>query len=83
VRDLQVRMRQLAWYSGRITGTYDSQTVTGVKGFQGKRGFPVTGEVDQRTLDRPQVDDPYAHGRREEQRHSGGHGDRWRSTRAA
>jgi lipoprotein-anchoring transpeptidase ErfK/SrfK len=52
VRDLQVRMRQLVWYSGRITGTYDSQTVTGVKGFQGKRGFPVTGEVDQRTLDR-------------------------------
>jgi peptidoglycan hydrolase-like protein with peptidoglycan-binding domain len=52
VRDLQVRMRQLAWYSGRITGTYDSQTVTGVKGFQGKRGFPVTGEVDQRTLDK-------------------------------
>lgn len=45
-------MRQLAWYSGRITGTYDAQTVTGIQGFQGKRGFPVTGEVDQRTLDR-------------------------------
>ena len=52
VRDLQVRLRQLAWYSGKITGTYDSQTVTGDGGFQGKRGFPVTGEVDQRTLDR-------------------------------
>lgn len=52
VRGLQVRLRQLAWYSGVITGTYDSQTVTGVQGFQGKRGFPVTGEVDQRTLDR-------------------------------
>lgn len=52
IRDLQVRLRQLAWYSGVITGTYDSQTVTGVKGFQGKRGIPVTGEVDQRTLDR-------------------------------
>jgi len=52
VRDLQVRLRQLAWYSGKITGTYDSQTVTGDRGFQGKRGFPVTGEVDQRTLDR-------------------------------
>ena len=52
VRGLQVRLRQLAWYSGRITGTYDSQTVSGVKGFQGKRGFPVTGEVDQRTFDR-------------------------------
>jgi peptidoglycan hydrolase-like protein with peptidoglycan-binding domain len=52
VRDLQVRLRDLSWYAGRITGTYDSQTVTAVKGFQGKRGFPVTGEVDQRTLDR-------------------------------
>jgi peptidoglycan hydrolase-like protein with peptidoglycan-binding domain len=52
VRGVQVRLRQLAWYSGVITGTYDSQTVAGVKGFQAKRGFPVTGEVDQRTLDR-------------------------------
>ncbi len=52
VRGVQVRLRQLAWYSGAITGTYDSQTVSGVKGFQGKRGFPVTGEVDQRTLDK-------------------------------
>jgi lipoprotein-anchoring transpeptidase ErfK/SrfK len=52
VRDIQVRLRQLAWYSGVITGTYDSQTVTGVKGFQDKRAFPVTGTVDQRTLDK-------------------------------
>jgi L,D-transpeptidase catalytic domain/Putative peptidoglycan binding domain len=52
VRGLQVRLRQLAWYSGAITGTYDSQTISGVKGFQGKRGFPVTGEVDQRTYDK-------------------------------
>ena len=52
VRDIQVRLRQLAWYSGVITGTYDSQTVTGVRGFQDKRSFPVTGAVDQRTLDK-------------------------------
>ncbi len=52
VRDIQVRLRQLAWYSGVISGRFDSQTVTGVKGFQAKRGIPVTGEVDQRTLDR-------------------------------
>lgn len=52
VRAVQVRLRQLAWYSGAITGTYDAQTVSGVKGFQAKRGFPVTGEVDQRTLDK-------------------------------
>ena len=52
VRDVQVRLRQLAWYSGVITGTYDAQTVSGVQGFQTKRGFPVTGEVDRRTLDK-------------------------------
>jgi peptidoglycan hydrolase-like protein with peptidoglycan-binding domain len=52
VRALQARLRQIAWYFGDVTGSYDTQTVTAVKGFQSKRGFPVTGEVDQRTLDR-------------------------------
>jgi peptidoglycan hydrolase-like protein with peptidoglycan-binding domain len=35
-----------------VTGTYGSLTTAAVKGFQGKRGLPVTGDVDQRTLDR-------------------------------
>lgn len=52
VRDLQARLKQLAWYSGSVTGTYASATTSAVKGFQGRRGVPVTGEVDQRTLDR-------------------------------
>jgi peptidoglycan hydrolase-like protein with peptidoglycan-binding domain len=52
VRALQARLRQIAWYFGDVTGTYDEQTVTAVKGFQGKREIPVTGAVDQRTLDR-------------------------------
>jgi peptidoglycan hydrolase-like protein with peptidoglycan-binding domain len=52
VRDLQARLKQIAWYFGDVTGTYDAATVTAVKGFQGKRAIPVTGEVDQRTLDR-------------------------------
>ena len=52
VRDLQARLKQLAWYFGDVTGTYDDATVTAVKGFQGRRVIPVTGEVDQRTLDR-------------------------------
>jgi peptidoglycan hydrolase-like protein with peptidoglycan-binding domain len=52
VRDLQARLKQIAWYFGDVTGTYDAATVTAVKGFQGKRVIPVTGEVDQRTLDR-------------------------------
>ena len=52
VRALQARLRQIAWYFGDVTGSYDGQTVTAVKGFQAKRAIPVTGEVDQRTLDR-------------------------------
>lgn len=52
VRDLQARLRQVGWYSGNVTGNYGSVTVTAVSGFQGKRAIPVTGKVDQRTLDR-------------------------------
>ncbi len=52
VRDLQARLKQLAWYFGDVTGSYDDATVTAVKGFQTKRAIPVTGDADQRTLDR-------------------------------
>jgi peptidoglycan hydrolase-like protein with peptidoglycan-binding domain len=52
VRALQARLRQIAWYFGDVNGSYDSQTVTAVRGFQAKRAIPVTGKVDQRTLDR-------------------------------
>jgi peptidoglycan hydrolase-like protein with peptidoglycan-binding domain len=52
VRSIQARLRQIAWYFGDVTGRYDSQTVTAVKGFQAKRVIPVTGAVDRRTLDR-------------------------------
>lgn len=52
VRDLQARLIQIAWLSGKVTGSYDPATVAAVKGFQQKRRIPVTGEVDQRTLDR-------------------------------
>ncbi|HET8663956.1 MAG TPA: peptidoglycan-binding protein [Nocardioides sp.] len=52
VRELQARLRQIDWYFGDVTGTYDADTVEAVKGFQAKRVIPVTGEVDQRTLDR-------------------------------
>jgi peptidoglycan hydrolase-like protein with peptidoglycan-binding domain len=52
VRAIQARLRQIAWYFGDVTGTYDSQTLTAVNGFQAKRAIPVTGAVDQRTLDR-------------------------------
>jgi peptidoglycan hydrolase-like protein with peptidoglycan-binding domain len=52
VRAVQARLKQIAWYFGDVTGTYDAHTVAAVKGFQAKRVIPVTGAVDQRTLDR-------------------------------
>ncbi len=52
VREIQARLRQIAWFYGDVSDTYGDQTRTAVAGFQGKRGFPVTGEVDRRTLDR-------------------------------
>ncbi len=52
VKDLQARLKQIGWFSGDVTGNYGPVTVESVKGFQAKREIPVTGEVDQRTLDR-------------------------------
>jgi peptidoglycan hydrolase-like protein with peptidoglycan-binding domain len=52
VREVQARLVQIAWLFGDVTGTYDDATVAAVRGFQEKREIPVTGEVDQRTLDR-------------------------------
>jgi hypothetical protein len=55
VRDLQARLAALAWYFDLPDGEYDDQTVEAVRGFQEKRKIPVTGRVDQRTLDRLQA----------------------------
>lgn len=52
VKDLQARLKQIGWYDPLIDGSYGETTVNGVRGFQKKREIPVTGEVDQRTLDR-------------------------------
>lgn len=52
VRDLQARLKQIGWFSGKVTETYGPSTAKAVKDFQTKRGIPVTGEVDQRTFDR-------------------------------
>jgi hypothetical protein len=50
VREVQARLRQIAWFYGDVTDHYGDQTRTAVEGFQAKRGFEVTGVVDQRTL---------------------------------
>ncbi|GAA3297610.1 L,D-transpeptidase family protein [Streptomyces cinereospinus] len=46
VRELQARLRQIAWLFDGPTGTYDDLTVQAVRGFQGKRGLPRTGSTD-------------------------------------
>lgn len=49
VRELQHRLQQIAWYEPKMTGEYDDITEAAVAGFQEKRGFEATGEVDRRT----------------------------------
>ena len=52
VRDLQARLVRSPGCSATSPARYDAATVAAVRGFQDKREIPVTGEVDQRTLDR-------------------------------
>ena len=52
VRDLQARLRQIDWFEGDVSDKYGPKTTEAVRGFQAKRGFQVTGKVDQRTLNR-------------------------------
>ncbi|MFI2039608.1 L,D-transpeptidase family protein [Streptomyces bottropensis] len=49
VRELQARLRQIAWLFTGPTGTYDDPTVQAVRGFQSKRGLPRTGKTDSVT----------------------------------
>ncbi|MCN9244222.1 L,D-transpeptidase family protein [Streptomyces sp. RY43-2] len=52
VRELQARLRQVAWLFDGPTGSYDDLTEKAVQGFQGKRGLPRTGAVDAVTWQR-------------------------------
>ncbi|MGW3986618.1 L,D-transpeptidase family protein [Streptomyces sp. NPDC004830] len=52
VRELQARLRQVAWLFEGPTGTYDERTREAVSGFQGKRGLPRTGRTDSVTWQR-------------------------------
>ncbi|MGA4840020.1 L,D-transpeptidase family protein [Streptomyces sp. G45] len=51
VRELQARLRQLAWFHQAPTGLYGPATTAAVAGFQGKRGLRQTGATDTRTWD--------------------------------
>lgn len=49
VRELQNRLQQLGFYTGRCDGVYDSTTATAVRDFQKSRKQPSTGRVDHIT----------------------------------
>jgi hypothetical protein len=50
VRDLQARLKQLAWYAPDVSGRFDATTRAAVKGFQDKRGIRGNGVVTPATL---------------------------------
>lgn len=52
VRDMQARLKQISWFSGDVSNNYGSRTTEAIRGFQRKRGFPVTGVTDERTYNR-------------------------------
>ncbi|MFI2430512.1 L,D-transpeptidase family protein [Streptomyces sp. NPDC018693] len=52
IRELQARLRQIAWLYHGPTGEYDDLTEQAVRGFQGKRGLPRTGRTDTVTWQR-------------------------------
>lgn len=52
IRELQARLRQVAWLFEGPTGTYGPATEKAVRGFQGKRGLPQTGRTDTVTWQR-------------------------------
>lgn len=52
VRVLQARLRQIGWYAGDVTDDYGPRTVKAIRGFQAKRGLPVSGAVDRATMHR-------------------------------
>ncbi len=52
VRIIQARLRQIEWFFGDVTDYFGDKTLAAVRGFQAKRGLPVTGKVDTTTLER-------------------------------
>ncbi|UUZ84341.1 peptidoglycan-binding protein [Paenibacillus sp. P26] len=47
---VQGMLKSLGYFSGNITGTYGAATEEGVKRFQKAHGLPITGAVDNQTL---------------------------------
>lgn len=51
VHAVQAMLKSMGYFSGSITGYYGSKTEAAVRKFQATYGLPVTGAVDDRTLE--------------------------------
>jgi len=51
VKELQRQLRQTYYYTGKITGTYDSSVTAAVKAFQASVGLKVDGKAGEKTKD--------------------------------
>ena len=49
VRTIQAKLAELGYYTGTISGTYDSASITAVKAFQKKNGLTVDGVCGEAT----------------------------------
>ena len=49
VKKLQTRLKECGWYSGSISGKYDSATESAVKAFQKAQGLTVDGKAGSKT----------------------------------
>ncbi len=52
VKELQTRLTELGYYTGKITGNYRENTQKSVRAFQESAGLAVTGAADIATLER-------------------------------
>ena len=68
VRAFQSRLRQIGWFSGDVSDRYGTKTTAAVRGFQAKRGFPVTGSGRRAHLRQGHLDDAAPDRRRARQR---------------
>ncbi|MBQ6175020.1 MAG: peptidoglycan-binding protein [Clostridia bacterium] len=50
VKQIQTRLKELGFYTGKVDGVYGNETVTAVMAFQMSRGLNADGKVGSRTL---------------------------------
>jgi peptidoglycan hydrolase-like protein with peptidoglycan-binding domain len=53
---VQARLQQRGFYNSAVDGTYGPRTQQAILDFQAAEGLPMTGEIDQETLNALEFD---------------------------